>query len=278
MGRSDEGGAPPRGKTVQLSTGHEIHYQEAGEGPAVLFLHGSGPGASGYSNFKQNYRVLADAGYRAIVPDMVGFGWSSKPEGVDYTLDLFTSTMIEFMGAVGVTRATLVGNSLGGAVSFGIALDRPDLVDKLVLMGPGGIETREVYFRMEGIQKMVSEFTGQGFTPESLGRLLQLIVYDPRHVTPELVAERFAVLQTQPKDVLARMIIPDLSPRLGELKMPILGFWGLEDRFCPSSGAEKVVTACDNSRFVTFARCGHWAMVEHADTFNRYVVDFLRNG
>ena len=95
-------------------------------------------------------------------------------------------------------------------------------------------------------------------------------------VTDELVAERYAVARTQPKDVLARMRVPDLSPRLGELTMPILGFWGAEDGFCPASGAAKFIAACPDARFMTYTRVGHWVMVERAAEFNNIALGFLR--
>src|SRR5262249_14711784 len=77
----------PEGKFVDIGDGLQIHYQEMGAGKnALVFLHGSGPGASGYSNFRRNYPFFAERGFRTIVPDTLGYGYSSKPE-VDYTLD-----------------------------------------------------------------------------------------------------------------------------------------------------------------------------------------------
>ena len=84
---------PPFGRTVTLKPGLRAALPRAGSGPPVVFVHGSGPGVNAYSNFFPNYREIAAAGYRALLPDMVGFGWSSKPSGLDYTLDLFTSTL-----------------------------------------------------------------------------------------------------------------------------------------------------------------------------------------
>src|SRR5690606_12645826 len=142
------------------------------------------------------------AGYRVVLPDLVGFGYSAKPTGIDYTLELFCSTLLELLEAIGVHRCVLVGNSLGGAVALKIAIDHPERVEKLVLMAPGGIETRERYFAMPGIQKMVSGFVGAGFDREGLRRLLQLLVFDPTFVDEALVEERFNILQLQPKEVL----------------------------------------------------------------------------
>ena len=272
-----DGVRPPFGTRRKLPGGFELHYLESGAGLPVVFLHGSGPGASAYSNFKQNFPALVAAGYRAVLPDLLGFGHSDKPSGIDYTLDLFSSTLLELLDALDLGNCVLVGNSLGGAVALRIAIDHPGRVRKLVLMAPGGIESRETYFNMPGIQKMVSGFVGEGFDRVGLRRILELLVFDPRHVTDELVEERFNVLKTQPKDVLARMKIPDLTADLGKIRSPILGFWGIDDQFMPSSGYEKILRACADSRFVMLSSCGHWAMVEHAGEFNRYVLDFLRS-
>ncbi len=268
---------PPYGHVVKLKHGYEMHYLEEGRGAPVVFVHGSGPGVNAYSNFFPNYRVIAAAGYRSVLPDMIGFGWSSKPTGIDYTFELFVPTLREFLDHLEIKRCVLVGNSLGGAISMKFAIDHPERVEKLVLMGPGGIESRETYFKMPGIQKMVSQFVGSGFDKPGLKRLMELLAYDPKFVTPELVEQRFNVLQTQPKDVLARMAITDLSPELWKIKCPVLGFWGVEDQFCPSSGYEKILRAVADSRFIMYSRCGHWAMIERSEDFNRYVLEFLQS-
>ncbi|MBW8911138.1 MAG: alpha/beta fold hydrolase [Sphingomonas sp.] len=258
-----------------VTGGHDIRISETGEGPPVVLIHGSGPGASGCSNFGGNIDALAGAGFRVLAPDLIGYGSSSKPVGLDYTLDLFTDSLVEALKAAGISRASLIGNSLGGAIAIKIALDHPEMVDRLILMAPGGIETREAYFAMPGIAKMVGDFTSSDFDIEDMRKLVSNLVYDPSLLTDELIAERFAVARTQPKDVLARMRVPDLSDRLGELTMPILGFWGAEDGFCPASGAQKFLTACSDVRFILYARVGHWVMVEQRDEFNRHAIDFL---
>lgn len=273
----DRPARPPFGRTITLNQGYEMHYLERGSGAAVVFVHGSGPGVNAYSNFFPNYPVIAAAGYRTLLPDMIGFGWSSKPAGIDYTLDLFVPTLREFLDQLEIQRCVLVGNSLGGAISMKFAIDHPERVERLIVMGPGGIESRETYFKMPGIQKMVSQFVGTGFDREGLRRLLALLAYDPRFITDELVEERFNILQTQPKDVLARMSITDLTPELARLRCPLLGFWGVEDQFCPSSGYEKILRAVADSRFIMYSRCGHWAMIERADDFNRNVLEFLKS-
>ena len=90
----------PRGQTLSISGGRDIHYHEAGQGPPVLFVHGSGPGGSGWSNFQNNYQPLADVGFRCLVPDLLGYGYSSKPEDAEYTLDYLTQGVLEFVDRI----------------------------------------------------------------------------------------------------------------------------------------------------------------------------------
>ena len=262
-----------------VSGGYTIHIAEAGSGPAVVFIHGSGPGASGASNFRQNIDAFVDAGFRVILPDMIGYGASSKPEGLDYTLALFTDTLYEALQAHGVEKASLVGNSLGGGVAIQMTLDHPEFTDKLILMAVGCVAERESYFVMPGIAKMVSSFGSPDFDLAEQKRLVSNLVHPDfaPNIPDALVAERFAVARTQPKDVLVRMRTPDLSPRLHELKQPIFVMWGLNDEFCPEAHSRLFLDKCDNVHAMTFNRTGHWVQVERAAEFNLYSIDFLND-
>jgi 4,5:9,10-diseco-3-hydroxy-5,9,17-trioxoandrosta-1(10),2-diene-4-oate hydrolase len=263
--------------TYPVEDGYQVHLKEAGSGPAVVFLHGSGPGASGASNFRQNIDAFVAAGFRVILPDLIGYGASSKPEGIDYTLQMFTDTVHEALRQHGVEHAHLVGNSLGGGIAIQMTLDHPGFADRLVLMAPGCIEEQADYFKMPGIARMVSGFGGPDFNLEEQKRLVSNLVHPDfvARIPEALIAERFAVARTQPKDVLARMRTPNLGPRLGELDNPILVLWGLNDEFCPESGARHFLEHCANARCLTFTRTGHWVQVERASEFNHYAIAFL---
>jgi len=242
--------------TYAVTGGYDIHVSEAGEGPAVVFLHGSGPGASARSNFKQNIDAFVAAGYRVILPDLIGYGASSKPEGIDYTLQLFTDTVYDALRQHGIESATLVGNSLGGGIAVQMELDHPGFAERFIFMAPGCLQEQAEYFTMPGIAKMKSSFGSDDFNEGEQRALVCNLVHDDfvPHVTDELVAERFAVAREQSKDVLARMITPNLGPRLGELKQPMLVLWGLNDEFCPESHARLFLYQCDNVRAITFGR------------------------
>ncbi len=268
--------AVPEGKYQDVGDGLRVHYHEAGAGFPVLFVHGSGPGASGFSNFRGNFPYFAERGFRVLVPDTIGFGRSSKPENVDYDFPLVLGALKRFVRSLGLDRCALVGNSHGGALSIQLALDEPSLVTKLVLMAPGGLEERDRYMEMKGIRAMIKAVTApEGITRESLRKVLGLQLFDASLLTDAVVDERFEVASTQPKRVLTTLKVPYLAPRLGELACPVLAVWGNEDQFCPVSGAATLSERCKRSRVMRISQCGHWVMVEHPRMFNEMCVNFL---
>ncbi|MDY0072337.1 MAG: alpha/beta hydrolase [Thauera sp.] len=268
----------PLGHFVQLDNGLNLHYLDVGKGPTVIWLHGSGPGASGYSNFKGNYPAFAAAGLRNIVLDLPGFGRSDKPADVNYDLDFFVSNLNAFINKLGLGKVTLLGNSLGGAIALGQALAHPDSIEKLILMAPGGVEEREVYFQMEGILRMVETFAKGPMGPEQMRHVMSLQVFDPSLLTDEIINERSAIAPLQPANLFSTMLVPNMTSRLHEIQAPIFGFWGTNDKFNPHAGILKVIENAPNARMLLLNRCGHWVQVEHPELFNRSCIDFLTKG
>jgi 4,5:9,10-diseco-3-hydroxy-5,9,17-trioxoandrosta-1(10),2-diene-4-oate hydrolase len=267
----------PEGAYVQCPNGHRIHYLEAGEGPVVVFLHGSGPGASGYSNFKGNYPVWAESGYRCLVIDLVGFGYSDEPEDTEYALGFFIECVQQTLDVLQVTRCCVVGNSLGGAVAIGLALEDSERVERLILLAPGGLSAREEYLAMPAMQKMFAVYASAGVLNEaSMRDLFEYgLVYDPRHITDELLAERMEIMRLMNAQVMASMSIPLLADRLSELHCPVLVFWGCNDRMMPESGILALTRHGRNMKIIMLSECGHWAMVEQQALFNACSLEFL---
>lgn len=272
-------GVLPEGKYAECANGYRIHYLDEGAGEVVVFLHGSGPGASGHSNFKGNYPLLVEAGYRCVIPDLIGYGFSDKPDDRDHPLSFFVECVKQTLDIAGVQRCTVVGNSLGGAIAIGLALDYPELVDKLVLMAPGGLSEMPEYQQMAGMQKMFQVFgSGQEVTPEVMKDLFATsLMYDPAHATDELVAERMQIMKIMNGHVMATMQVPVLTERLAELSCPVLGFWGLNENMMPESGMLALAHNTSQLRLILVSECGHWVMVEHEAMFNRACMDFLQN-
>jgi len=273
-------GLLPEGKYADCANGYRIHYLDEGQGEAVVFLHGSGPGASGHSNFKGNYPFLVEAGYRCIVPDHVGYGFSDKPDDRDHPLEFFVECIVQTLDAAGVGRCTLVGNSLGGAVALGLALDYPERVDKLILMAPGGLSELHEYQQMPGMQKVFAVFgSGEPVTHEVMKDLFATgLMHDPSHATDELVRERMQIMEIMNGHVMATMRVPVLVDRLRELECPVLGFWGMDEKMMPENGIMAMAKHIRHLRLILVTECGHWVMVEHEGMFNRACLDFLRHG
>jgi len=269
----------PEGKFAEIGDGLRVHYHEAGpveHAPVVVFLHGSGPGASGWSNFRHNYPVFAEKGFRTLVPDTLGYGYSSKPDNVDYAMDFLVGAVERFLAAVGVERCAVVGNSHGGAMAMRLALRRPGLVTRLVLMAPGGLEERETYMKMEGIRSMMKAFTDPaGITRDSMRRVFQKQLFDESLVTDELLDERVSIAELQPKRVLTSMQVPNMAADIAAIACPVFALWGVDDKFCPMSGAVTIAKAVKDSRTLLLSQCGHWVMVEKRAIFNDTCTRFL---
>ena len=255
-----------------------VHYHAEGEGEAVIFLHGAGGGASGYSNFKGNYPAFAAAGYRAIVPDLLGYGLSSKPDLPQYDLDLFIAGVKGLVDGLGLKNITLLGNSLGGAVALGYALAHPDDIARLILMAPGGVEDLDTYLAMPGIANMFQIYQSGKTGAEAMRAVMTMQLFDPSLLTDEIINERAPIAATQTQAARSILKVPNMTTRLHELRCPVFGFWGVNDLFNPVSGTMKLMDNCPQARMVLVNRCGHWVQVEHREMFNRSCIDFLQNG
>ena len=274
--------AIPEGKYLDIGDisglPQRVHYHEQGEGEVVIFLHGAGGGASGYSNFKGNYPVFAEAGYRSIVPDLIGYGLSSKPDLPQYDLDLFIAGVKGLVDGLGLKNVTLLGNSLGGAVALGYALAYPQDVARLILMAPGGVEDIDTYLAMPGIANMFEIYKSGKTGADAMRAVMTMQLFDPSLLTEEIINERAPIALTQTDAARSILKVPNMTTRLHELRCPVFGFWGINDQFNPASGTAKLLDNCPNARMVMLNRCGHWVQVEHRELFNRSCIDFMQNG
>jgi 4,5:9,10-diseco-3-hydroxy-5,9,17-trioxoandrosta-1(10),2-diene-4-oate hydrolase len=266
----------PAGGFANIEPGLRVRYLEMGEGPPVIFIHGSAPGASAWSNFKGSFAEFAGAGFRAIGLDLIGYGDSDKPANARYTLDFHVKALKALVDTLGQSPVSIVGNSLGGAIAMRFALDRPDQVKKLVLVAPGGLASKLRYIRMSGIRAMMWSLLGPGGpTAGKLRKTFNLQVFDKTLITDELIEERLAIAKTQPREVLSTLSIDNLLPRLHEIKCPTLAFWGVYDNFCPIETAALLGQGIPDCRVLLLSQCGHWAQVEHRQTFNEEAIRFL---
>jgi 4,5:9,10-diseco-3-hydroxy-5,9,17-trioxoandrosta-1(10),2-diene-4-oate hydrolase len=266
----------PEGKYAELANGYKMHYLEQGSGHPVVFLHGSGQGASGHSNFKGNYPFLAENGYRVIVPDHIGYGYSDKPQDVEYPLSFFVECIVQTLDVIGVDKVSLIGNSLGGAIALSIALEHPERVASLNLMAPGGLEEKEDYFKMPGMAILGQIMASGEVNKDSLEKFIRDgLVYNEDCVDDELIDERWDIFTKQNGQALATMKVPNMTERLGDINCPSICFWGMNEKMMPETGIMKLAKGLRNTRVVLVSECGHWVMAEHQAMFNEYTLNFL---
>jgi len=263
-----------------------IHYNEAGPetGEAVIMLHGGGPGAGGWSNYSRNIEPFVNAGYRVILKDSPGFN-KSDALVMDEQRGLVNARAVKgLMDALGIKKAHLVGNSMGGASALNFALEYPDHLGKLVLMGPGGLgPSLFCPMPMEGIKLLFKLYAEPSF--ENLKQMIQVFIYDQSLITDELIQGRWESIQRSPEHLKNFLIsaqkVPlsawDVSHRFGEIKAKTLVVWGRDDRFVPLDHGLKIIWGVPDAHLHVLPRCGHWAQWEHAPAFNRLTLDFLGN-
>ncbi|MBB4632684.1 alpha/beta fold hydrolase [Sphingosinicella soli] len=277
----------PVGKFHTLRNGYRVHYHEAGVPtpgkPTVVFLHGAGPGASGYSNFKHNLQVFADAGWHCLAPDFLGFGLSDKPEKLNYSSPIQVAMLKELHGALGIETIVPVGNSLGGAISLDYYMTHPGDVEKLILMAPGGLrDPREWVGESVGLQTMWAWTSNRPTDMEEAKRsfhdLLALLVHDKADITADAVGERFPIAMEQPMILYQTLTCPYYLPeQLATIEVPVFGLWGKADKFLPYEQNEILKGALPNARISLSDECGHWFMIEQKERFNRECLEFLES-
>jgi pimeloyl-ACP methyl ester carboxylesterase len=268
---------PAIGKDI-VANGIRTNYLEAGSGgDTVVLIHGSGPGVTAYANWRGVLPALGEH-FHVYAPDMVGFGYSDRPEGIRYGLDVWADQTLGFMDAMGIQKANLVGNSFGGGIALRIATQHPDRVGKLVLMGSMGVD----FPITEGLDNV----WGYDGTLEGMKKVMGFFAYDTSLTSGDLAQARYEGA-TQPgfqesfssmfpaprQRWVEAMTVPEKEIRA--LPHPTLVMHGREDQVIPLQNSYQLEELIDNADLTVFSHCGHWSMIERRDDFNRLVRDFF---
>jgi 4,5:9,10-diseco-3-hydroxy-5,9,17-trioxoandrosta-1(10),2-diene-4-oate hydrolase len=263
---------------------YDLHYHEAGDGPVLILLHGSGPGVSGWSNFRGNLPVFAER-FRTIIPDMPGFGLSPFVPIDRFYSRVAADAVRDLMNGLGIERAHLLGNSFGGSVCGYFALESPERADKLVLMGPGGFATTLFGPDLSEGAKRLREFMANP-TRDGMVAWVDCMVEEKSVVDDRLIDERMDnALQPGVMDAARAILASFRDPRFADdlplwaqaarLTHPTLVTWGRDDRMLPYESGVFAFRRMPNAEMHVFSRCGHWAQVERKADFERVVTEFL---
>jgi 2-hydroxy-6-oxo-octa-2,4-dienoate hydrolase len=260
-----------------LAADHLTNYFDLGEGKPLFLLHGSGPGVSGWSNWKGVMNELAKS-FRVIVPDIAGFGFTEFKDGVQYDIKLWVRHLTGIMDALDIKTASFVGNSFGGALSIGLAVFDPARVEKLVLLGTPAGE-----FEQTAGLRSAWEYEP---SPENMERTMRLFPYDQSIITPEMVQTRYeASARPGAQDALRKLIpkpntdgptivkgFPEQA--VAKIQAPTLVLHGREDGVVPPACGQLLARAIPNADLHLFGRCGHWVQTERREDFLSLVTQF----
>jgi 2-hydroxy-6-oxonona-2,4-dienedioate hydrolase len=258
----------------------DIHYNDMGEGHPLVLVHGGGPGASGWSNYNPNIPYLAQH-FRVLAIDLPGWG-QSQP--VAYEDRDNSGVLAEFLETLGIAKAAVVGNSMGGASVIRLAYERPELVSHLITMGsPSGAPGM---FEAGGLSEGVKVLERAYFEPsmETVRALTSIMTFDSSNVSDELIQERLKNIHAQKAHVdnwigghgkgpmvrLNQELIPTIVA-------PTLLMHGRDDRVTHFTHAIRLIGMIRNSRAHIVNRCGHWLQLEHTREFNTMVHRFVED-
>lgn len=248
----------------------DTNYHDAGDGPVVVFLHGSGPGVSAWTNWKRVMPEFA-ADFRVIAPDMAGFGYTERKEGLAYDIKTWVKHLIGILDALDLPKVSLVGNSFGGSLSLAAAARFPERFERIVLMGT----PCDKFMMTPGLR------AGWDYSPsrENMRSTMAHFPYNPAFITDELVEDRYQAslipgAQEGLRKLLAKPNEDGETPLSGmpesvvaNIEHPTLVLHGREDRVIPVEMGIRLGRAMPNAELHMFGKCGHWVQAERHDDF-----------
>ena len=255
-----------------------VNYHDEGKGKPVILLHGSGAGVTAWANWRHTIPELSSF-RRVLAPDLVGFGYTEIPDSFEFRhLDTWVNQILNFMDALDIERADLVGNSFGGSLSLALATRHPERVGRMVLMGSGGQPFQ--------VNSDLVKLWGYEPSMEAMKEVLQIMAFDQSIATDELAEmryratirpgfqERFEKVFPKPYQRWAdAQVIDDKS--LAGIDQEVLVLHGREDRVVPVSVSMNLAQKIKRSQLHIFGQCGHWTQIEQAGRFNSLLHQFL---
>jgi pimeloyl-ACP methyl ester carboxylesterase len=268
---------PEIGKSV-VAAGLKTNYLEAGDGPPLILLHGSGPGVTAYANWRLAIPELSKH-FRVLAPDVAGFGYTERKSGAQYNLDNWVAHAIGFMDALNIPKARFVGNSFGGGLTLALAARYPERVDQFVLMGAAGTE----FTLTPGLDAV------WGYEPsiENMKKLVHSFAFNTGFITDDLVKSRYdASVRPGFHESYSSMFPAPRQRHIHALATPeekisalpheVLIVHGRDDQIVPLEGSLKLHALIPRSELHVFGQCGHWTQIERKDKFVRLVIDFFK--
>lgn len=273
--------SPEIGREI-TAAGYRTNVHDHGDdcsqnGVPVMMIHGSGPGVTAWANWRLVIPELAKH-RRVVAPDMLGFGYTERPEDNTYNRERWVAHAIGVMDALDLQQVDLVGNSFGGGLALALAIEYPERVRRLVLMGSVGVSFP--------ITEGLNEVWGYEPSLENMRRLMDVFAFNKGLLTDELAEMRYqASIRSGFQESFSAMFpaprqrwVDNLASEekdIRELPHETLILHGREDEVIPLDASLQLAELIDRAQLHVFGRCGHWTQIEHASRFARLVNDFL---
>ena len=267
---------PEIGRMIDAN-GIKTNLHDVGSGTPIMLIHGSGPGVTAWANWRLAIPELAKK-HRVIAPDMLGFGFTERPEHTQCNVDRWVEHAIGILDALNIERCDLAGNSFGGGIALALAIRYPKRVRRLILMGSVGAP-----FKLTAGLDAV-----WGYEPslDSMKGLLDIFAFNRNLVTDELAQMRYeASIRPGFQEAFASMFpaprqrwVDALQSKESDIRAIIhdtLILHGREDQIIPVQTSQKLFEWIPNSQLHLFGQCGHWTQIEHASRFCQLVSNFL---
>jgi len=272
---------PPN--TVQVN-GHTIFYTVKGEGRPLLLIHGYG---AGMWVWEKQIEVLSQF-YQVYVVDVIGHGFSDRPK-IPYTPEAYIYFLRDFMDGVGIEKATLIGNSMGGGIAWAMAILFPDRVDRLILIDcvPPDVLAKvknkplRTLIAIRNVP-LLPYLVISARSKSSIKRVLKESVSDAKLITPEVVKRQYQLSRIKGTTWVLYSTLKNaeqalkLQHRVSLIKQPTLFIWGEKDIIFPPDVGETLHQAIAGSKFQLIEKSGHIPMWETPDQVNQAILSFLR--
>jgi pimeloyl-ACP methyl ester carboxylesterase len=245
----------------------KVNYKIAGQGPAILVLHGWG-GSSG--SWSEVQKILAARGYTVVCPDFPGFGKSIFPKR-PWGIDDYSRLVLNFSKKLGLEEFFLLGHSFGGRVAIRFAIQYPEKLKSLILCNSAGIKPK-LGLKAKLIY-WIAKIGNAIFTPRHIARFKDTarnIFYSFLHKKDYVKAKGVM------KETIKMALADDLLPDLEKIKMRTLIVWGGKDKMVPPKYAETMKKNIKNSRLEIFPKVGHSPHLEAPEKLSELILKFLK--